>query len=182
MYNKFYRLNESRWELPEENEYFKYPDYGYKKRDRYNNFENLKEGWDEDIKHELRKFYDLNKQSIVTEYDKLNDYSFYNYIDFSYLTPDELNKMKNKDHIFYYYDEDKTYEVREVIRENPKLNPSDILFSDLYIPSIVKLSKKLSCAIKLYGFKYSNNSLNLRTKDIYFSGSYFLIYCSGISI
>ncbi len=51
MYNKYYRLNESRWVLPEEDDLFKYPDYGYDKEE-YNyikEIRNLKEGWDKGI-------------------------------------------------------------------------------------------------------------------------------------
>lgn len=46
MYNNYYRLNESRWKLPDEGEYFKFPDYEndkYEIIDRYENYSKYEE-------------------------------------------------------------------------------------------------------------------------------------------
>ncbi len=176
MYNKYYKLNESRWELPEENDIFKfkYPNYGYDINDIKNAKYYNKNGINclDDIfkiKNNLESFYSAFKYFIVTEYDKLENNECYSYIDFSYFTPEELNEidLKGKKRPG---DEDKTYLVREVIRKYPKLNPSDILFKKLSL--VCQLSEILSCVIKIYNFQYHiyNNSLNILLKTIYYNG------------
>ncbi len=181
MYNKYYRLNESRWELPEENEYFQYPNYGYDKEEYdYIKEKNLKEGWDKHIIKELTKFYNENKDYIVTECDKLYDNNFYYYIDFSYLTPEEKQIIKDITENPKTFIKDRTYEVRKVIRENPDLNPSDILFKSINPKNLITLSANLLCSIKYYAFLNIANTLRLGRKWIIFNGLRILIMSSII--
>ncbi len=58
MFNNYYRLNESRWELPEEDNNFIYPNYGYDINDikKDKNFK-YKRGWDKKIIEEVTRFY-----------------------------------------------------------------------------------------------------------------------------
>ncbi len=84
MYNKYYKLNESRWELPEENDIFKfkYPNYGYDINDIKNAKYYNKNGINclDDIfkiKKNLESFYYEFKYFIVKEYDKLENNKCY---------------------------------------------------------------------------------------------------------
>ncbi len=164
MYNKYYRLNESRWELPEESEIFTLPDYSYyKDKDKHIHIsKNLEKGWDKDIIEELTHFYYNLKDNIVTENDELDCGYFYSYIDFSHLTSEEETWR------------DRTDEVREVIRKNPNLNPSDILFKEsrnVKYYDIEKMcqniSKKLSCTIKVYTLIFNQDIVR---KTIFING------------
>ncbi len=176
MFNKYYRINESRWALPDEDGiiYSNYED-GIK-NDRLKN----DEGWDKGIKEELERFYNENKNCIVTEYDNLKNFVYY-YITFSYLTLEEKNKLKRFDKKWEYDEkEDRTYEVREVIRKHPELNPSYILFKFFRNDyPIEKLSKNLSCAIKEYYFKYDNDKglylYEICPKKVIYKGEYYFM-------
>ncbi len=179
MYNKYYRLNESRWELPEENEYFKFPDYENDKHeiiDRYENYIEYEENnLEEKIVKELNKFYKDNKDYIVTEYDKLDEFLYYHYVDFSFLIS---QKIKNEYWAWIDIFDDSVYRtrmVRKVIRDHPELNPSYILFKRFKTGSYIKdLSENLFCIIREYIFncdKYGN---------LYYYDNH--VYCNGIQL
>ncbi len=163
MFNKFYRLNESRWELPEERDIFKYPNYNKDIYDvKYSKYKFFEER-DNEIIDYLKEFYWVNRNKIVTQYDNLEQ-DYYYYIDFSILTLDELNfyyhTCNTEDYEDYYnFFNYRTYLVRKVIRKHPELNPSDILFRDdkyNFDSKIMYYSNKLSCVIKKYIFEYTN--------------------------
>jgi hypothetical protein len=176
MFNKYYRLNESRWELPEENEYFQYPNYGYDKEEYdYIKEKNLKEGWDKHIIKELTKFYNENKDYIVTECDELKHNNKYFYINFPKVTEEEIKKYENKiskEYVSFtpkFPKKYKNYEIRKVIREYSNLNPSSILFSD--IRYYYDLSEILNVVIEFYTLIYTvDNKLISLGKDILMYG------------